>query len=94
MGGGYHLITSIRLPTTFVYLAGILDAFSRRCVGGKLSRQIDTCLTLAALEMAIETRQPRRGRIHHADRGVQYASADYVSRLQEIGGDRRRSGHR
>jgi putative transposase len=78
-------ITYIRLPTTFVYLACILDAFSRRCVGWKLSRQIDTSLTLAALEMAIETRQPRRGLIHHSDRGVQYASADYVSRLEEIG---------
>ncbi len=51
-------ITYIRLPTIFVYLAGILDAFSRRCVGWKLARQIDTRLTLAALEMTLETRQP------------------------------------
>jgi|GraSoi_2013_60cm_1033757.scaffolds.fasta_scaffold30318_2 putative transposase len=78
-------ITYIRLPTTFVYLACILDAFSRRCVGWKLSRQIDTRLTLAALEMAIETRQPRRGLIHHSDRGVQYASTEYVSGLEQIG---------
>jgi putative transposase len=63
--------TSIRLPTTFVYLACLLDAFSRRCVGWKLARQIDTRLTLAALEMAIERRPPRRGLIHHSDRGVQ-----------------------
>lgn len=78
-------ITYIRLPTTFVYLACLLDAFSRRCIGWKLSRQIDTQLTLAALEMAIDRRQPRRGLIHHSDRGVQYASTDYVSRLEEIG---------
>src|SRR5258706_11369012 len=78
-------ITYVRLPTTFVYLACLLEAFSRRCIGWKLSRQIDTSLTLAALEMAIERRQPRRGLIHHSDRGVQYASTDYVSRLEEIG---------
>jgi putative transposase len=77
--------TSIRRPTTFVYLACLLDAFSRRCVGWKLARQIDTRLTLAALERAIERRQPRRGLIHHSDRGVQSASTDYVSRLEEIG---------
>jgi putative transposase len=78
-------ITYIRLPTTFVYLACILDACSRRCIGWKLSRQIDTSLTLAALEMAIARRQPRRGLIQHSDRGVQYASFEYVSRLEEIG---------
>lgn len=78
-------ITSIRLPTTFAYLACILDAFSRRCIGWKLARQIDAPLTLAALEMAIERRQPQIGLIHHADRGVQYASTEYVSRLEAIG---------
>jgi putative transposase len=78
-------ITYIRLPTTFAYLACILDAFSRRCIGWKLTRQIDTRLTLAALEMAIERRQPRSGLIHHSDRGVQYASTEYVSYLEEIG---------
>jgi len=78
-------LTYIRLPATFVYLAGILDAFSRRCIGWKLSRQIDTRLTLAALEMAIDRRQPQPGLIHHSDRGVQYASTDYVSRLEELG---------
>jgi putative transposase len=77
--------TYSRLPTTFVYLACLLDAFSRRCVGWKLSRHIDTRLTLAALEMAIELRQPRRGLIHHSDRGIQYASTDYVSCLEAIG---------
>lgn len=78
-------IPDIRLPTTFAYLACILDAFSRRCIGWKLSRQIDAQLTLAALEMAIERRQPQIGLIHHSDRGVQYASTQYVSRLEEIG---------
>jgi putative transposase len=78
-------LTYIRLPTAFAYLACILDAFSRRCIGWKLSRQIDTGLTLAALEMAIERRALRAGLIHHSDRGVQYASAEYVSRLEEIG---------
>jgi putative transposase len=76
-------ITYIRLPTTFVYLACILDAFSRRCVGWSLSRQIDTRLTLAALEMALETRQPPPGLIHHSDRGVQYASTEYIARLEQ-----------
>ena len=78
-------ITYIRLPTTFVYLACVLDAWSRRCVGWQLSRTIDTQLTLAALNQAIHTRQPEAGLIHHSDRGVQYASAAYVERLEAIG---------
>jgi putative transposase len=77
-------ITYIRLPTTFVYLACVLDAWSRRCIGWKLSRTIDTHLTLAALNQAIETRQPQAGLIHHSDRGVQYASTAYVERLRTI----------
>jgi transposase InsO family protein len=78
-------ITYVRLPTAFVYLACLLDASSRRCIGWKLSRQIDTRLTLAALEMAVAQRQPAPGLIHHADRGVQYASTEYVARLEQIG---------
>jgi putative transposase len=78
-------ITYIRLPTTFVYLACLLDACSRRCIGWRLSRQIDTALTLAALEMAIAQRQPAPGLLHHSDRGVQYASTAYVARLEQIG---------
>ena len=78
-------ITYIRLPTTFVYLAAILDAYSRRCVGWALSRWIDTELTLCALAMALATRQPVPGLIHHSDRGVQYASGGYVERLEGIG---------
>jgi transposase InsO family protein len=78
-------ITYIRLPTTFVYLACLLDAFSRRCIGWCLSRTIDTRLTLAALEMALTSRRPEPDLIHHSDRGVQYASADYVARLESSG---------
>jgi putative transposase len=78
-------ITYIRLPTTFVYLACILDACSRRCIGWQLARTIDTQLTLAALERAIAARRPSAGLIHHSDRGVQYASRDYVTRLETLG---------
>lgn len=78
-------ITYIRLPQGFVYLACALDAFSRRCIGWHLSRDIDTRLTLAALDAAIAARRPGAGLIHHSDRGVQYASAEYVARLGEIG---------
>lgn len=77
-------ITYIRLPQTFVYLAAILDAFSRRVVGWKLSRFIDTELALAALEHALTTRQPAPGLIHHSDQGVQYASTAYVARLDPV----------
>jgi len=75
----------IRLPTTFCYLAAILDACSRRVVGWELSSRIDTDLTLAALERAIAARQPAPGLIHHSDHGVQYASTRYVTRLAEMG---------
>ena len=78
-------ITYVRLPTTFVYLACVLDAWSRRCVGWQLSRTIDTQLTLAALDQAITLRQPAPGLIHHSDRGVQYASTAYGERLTSIG---------
>lgn len=74
-------ITYIHLPTTFVYLACVLDAWSRRCVGWHLARTIETSLPLAALDQALACRQPAPGLIHHSDRGVQYASAAYVERL-------------
>lgn len=77
-------ITYIRLPTAFVYLACLLDAYSRRCIGWKLSRTMDTQLTLAALDMALVTRQPQPGLIHHSDHGVQYASTEYVARLEGV----------
>src|ERR1700693_4591968 len=71
--------------SAFVYLACILDAFSRRCVGWYLSREITTQLTRSALHQAIVERRPKPGLIHHSDRGVQYASREYVEQLQEIG---------
>jgi transposase InsO family protein len=77
-------LTYIRLPSAFVYLAAILDAYSRKCVGWKLSKRIDTQLTLAALEAALAARKVKAGLIHHSDRGVQYGSHDYVARLQSI----------
>jgi putative transposase len=76
-------ITYIRLRREFVYLAVILDAYSRRCIGWALSRHIDTQLTLAALRMALQTRTFQPGLMHHSDRGVQYAAADYVALLLE-----------
>lgn len=78
-------ITYVRLPTRFGYLACVLDAYSRRCVGWKLSRQIDAQLTLDALDMALIQRRPAPGLIHHSDRGVQYASLAYVARLEQAG---------
>jgi transposase InsO family protein len=78
-------ITSIRLPTTFCYLATLLDAYSRLVVGWELSRRIDTDLTLGALERALAVRQPAPGGIHHSDHGVQYASTRYVARLEAAG---------
>ena len=78
-------LTYIRLPTTFGYLACLLDAWSRRCVGWRLARTIDTSLPLAALEQALAARRPGPGLIHHSDRGVQYASAAYTARLGEAG---------
>ena len=67
-------ITYIAIAHGFVYLAVILDAWSRRVVGYALGRQIDTRLTLAALRAAIHARHPRAGLIHHSDRGTQYAA--------------------
>ncbi len=78
-------LTYIRLPTTFAYLACVLDAWSRRCVGWELARSLDTTLTLSALDRALATRHPAPGLIHHSDRGVQYASAAYVARLHDAG---------
>lgn len=84
-------LTSLRLRSAFVYLACILDAFSRRCVGWHLSRDMTTQLTLAALRQAIEQRHPAPGLIHHSDRGVQYASRDYVEQLEQVGAQISRS---
>jgi putative transposase len=76
-------ITYIRLQTEFVYLAVILDGFSRKVVGWALERTLATRLTKAALEQALAARQPLPGLVHHSDRGLQYASNEYVQVLQE-----------
>lgn len=78
-------ITYIRIACGFVYLAVMLDGWSRRVIGYALGRQIDTRLTLAALRVAIATRQPPRGCIHHSDRGAQYAAEAYRQELAEHG---------
>ena len=78
-------ITYIRLCTEFVYLAVLLDAFSRKVIGWALGRTLAAELTLAALRMALEQRQPKPGLVHHSDRGVQYASHDYTRLLQQHG---------
>jgi transposase InsO family protein len=75
-------ITYIRLKKEFVYLAVILDAFSRKVVGWALDRTLAARLPIAALEQAIAQRQPPPGLVHHSDRGVQYACGDYAQILQ------------
>jgi putative transposase len=78
-------ITYIRLETEFVYLAVILDAFSRRVIGWALDATLEADLTLAALQMALEERRPGPGLVHHSDRGVQYAAGDYTDLLKQHG---------
>jgi transposase InsO family protein len=78
-------ITYVRLQQEFIYLAVILDVYSRRVVGWSISRKLVSEFALEALESALNDRQPAPGLIHHSDRGVQYASGDYVRRLQIAG---------
>lgn len=78
-------ITYIRLLEEFIYLAVILDAYSRRVIGWALDRTLEDRLTLAALRMALARRRPSPGLVHHSDRGVQYASTDYMSLLRDHG---------
>ena len=76
-------ITYIRLQAEFVYLAIILDAFSRKVVGWKLDRMLTSRLATEALEAAIDARRPAAGLVHHSDRGVQYASGEYMAILKK-----------
>ena len=76
-------ITYIRILTGFVFLSVVLDLFSRRVVGWALAKRIDHHLTLEALKMAIRTRNPNPGLIHHSDQGVQYACTEYVKELEK-----------
>jgi transposase InsO family protein len=78
-------ITYIRLRAEFVYLAVVLDAFSRKVVGWALDRSLAAQLTVAALKQAIAQRQPRPGLVHHSDRGSQYACREYVGLLESHG---------
>jgi putative transposase len=78
-------ITYIRLRAEFVYLAVVLDAFSRRAIGWALGRTLEANLAIAALRMALLERQPSPGLIHHSDRGVQYASYGYTEMLRQHG---------
>lgn len=76
-------ITYIRLLREFVYLAVILDAYSRRCIGWQLGQSLEAELTTGALKMALAARQLVPGLVHHSDQGVQYASDEYTRLLKE-----------
>lgn len=78
-------ITYIRLLAEFIYLAVILDAYSRRVIGWALGRTLEDTLTLRAVRMALEQRRPAPGLVHHSDRGMQYASGDYTDLLRAHG---------
>ena len=78
-------ITYIRLREEFVFLAVILDAYSRRVIGWALDRTLEDELTLSALHMALSRRVVRPGMVHHSDRGSQYASNEYTDLLKEHG---------
>lgn len=78
-------ITYIRLRLEFVYLAVILDACSRRVIGWALGRTLEAELALAALRLALARGRVAPGLVHHSDRGVQYASKDYIELLTEHG---------
>ena len=82
MGGGHRPYAAI-LRDRLVYLAAILDAWSRRVVGYAISRSIDARLTIAALDAAVRSRAPPAGCVHHSDRGSQYAALAYRKLLAE-----------
>lgn len=78
-------LTYLHFPRTTGYLACVLDAWSRRCIGWALGNQLTTALTETALHQAIASRQPAPGLIHHSDQGLQYANHRYRDRLLQIG---------
>ena len=78
-------ITYLRLELELVYLAVVIDAFSRRVIGWELGRTLEDDLTLAALRMALKLRRPEPGLVHHSDRGGQYASMEYTDLLTAHG---------
>ncbi len=78
-------ITYIRLEAEFVYLAVVIEAFSRRVIGWALGHTLENDLPLEALRVALDQRQPVPGLVHHSDRGSQYASKDYTDLLKARG---------
>ena len=76
-------ITYIRILKGFVFLAAILDRYSRKVIGWAISKRIDAELCVAALKIALEERQPPPGCIHHSDRAVQYACREYITLLEQ-----------
>jgi transposase InsO family protein len=78
-------ITYIRLREQFLYLAVVLDGYSRRVVGWALQESLEACLVVAALRRAIAERKPGFGLVHHSDRGTQYASREYIAVLEAYG---------
>ena len=76
-------ITYIRILKGFVFLAAVLDRYSRKVIGWAISQRIDAELCVSALSIALEQRQPPPGCIHHSDRGVQYACAEYITLLEQ-----------
>jgi putative transposase len=76
-------ITYIRINNGFVFLAVILDLYSRKVIGWAISKKIDGQLTIDALKMAIKRRNPPKGVIHHSDRGVQYLCKNYIKLLKD-----------
>lgn len=80
-------ITYIRLRAEFVYLAVVLDAYSRRVIGWALGRTLEAELAVSALTMALRQRRPAPGLVHHSDRGVQYASQEYTDLLKQHGAE-------
>ncbi len=79
-------ITYIRLETEFVYLAVILDAFSRRVIGWALDRTLEATLAIQALDMALAERRPAAGLVHHFRSGRPVSSTDYTLLLRQHGG--------
>ena len=75
-------ITYIRLRVEFVFLAVVLDRYSRKAIGWALSRSLTATVAVTALRLAIERRQPPPGVVHHNDQGTQYASKEYISELE------------
>ena len=86
IGSGQRtLLTSVLIDEGFLYLAFILDAYSRRLVGWAMESHLRTELVVDALQMAVWRRKPAPGLIHHSDQGVQYTSVSFAKRLEKVG---------